>query len=78
MEACNLPFLRIVGYEADDVIATYTKQAAEKGHKVTIVSVDKDLMQLCNDRISLYDTTLGQSICIYFIQSILRGTYINL
>lgn len=44
------------GFEADDLIATYARQAEAKGMNVTIVSSDKDLMQLVSDRISMLDT----------------------
>jgi DNA polymerase-1 len=43
-------------YEADDLIATYARQAEAKGMNVTIVSSDKDLMQLVSDKISMLDT----------------------
>ncbi|MBA4228263.1 MAG: DNA polymerase I [Hyphomonas sp.] len=43
------------GYEADDLIATYAKQAEAKGARVTIVSSDKDLMQLVSDRVLMLD-----------------------
>jgi DNA polymerase I len=43
-------------YEADDLIATYARQAVEAGAKVRIVSSDKDLMQLVHDDVVLYDT----------------------
>ena len=42
-------------YEADDLIATYTRQAVEAGRDVTIVSSDKDLMQLVSDRMTMLD-----------------------
>src|SRR5690606_23607562 len=45
----------VEGYEADDIIATYARQAVEQGKKVTIVGSDKDLMQLVNDHVRLYD-----------------------
>jgi DNA polymerase I len=48
--------LEMEGYEADDLIATYARQAEAKGARVTIVSSDKDLMQLVSDKISLLDT----------------------
>ncbi len=48
--------LELEGYEADDLIATYARQAAAKGARVTIVSSDKDLMQLVSDRIQMLDT----------------------
>ena len=43
------------GFEADDLIATYARQAREAGGDVTIISSDKDLMQLVSDRVILYD-----------------------
>jgi DNA polymerase-1 len=54
--AFNLACLEQEGFEADDLIATYTKQAVEAGAKVTIVSSDKDLMQLVRDGVSMVDT----------------------
>jgi DNA polymerase I len=53
--AFGLPCIELAGYEADDLIATYARQAAEKGAKVRILSSDKDLMQLITDQIRLYD-----------------------
>ena len=47
--AFNVPSLELRGYEADDLIATYTRRAREAGMRVTIVSSDKDLMQLVVD-----------------------------
>jgi len=46
-------------YEADDLIATYARQAREKGAKVLIVSADKDLMQLVGDGVAMYDPASG-------------------
>jgi DNA polymerase I len=54
--AFNLACLEQQGFEADDLIATYTKQAVDAGAKVTIVSSDKDLMQLVRDGVSMVDT----------------------
>ena len=54
-EAFGVPALEVEGYEADDLIATYAKQAQEKGMSVTIIGSDKDLMQLVNDDVKLYD-----------------------
>lgn len=53
--AMNLPALDMDNYEADDLIALYTKQAKEEGIDVVIVSSDKDLMQLVDDQVSMYD-----------------------
>jgi len=56
VKAFNLPSLAMDGYEADDLIATYATQARAKGWRVTIVSSDKDLMQLVDDETDMYDT----------------------
>ncbi|MSO54796.1 MAG: DNA polymerase I, partial [Rhodospirillales bacterium] len=50
------------GYEADDLIATYARQAAAAGSRVTIVSSDKDLMQLVDDRITMFDAVKNREI----------------
>ncbi len=54
-EALGLPAVELEGYEADDLIATYAKDAASKGIKVKIISSDKDLMQLVDDNIHIFD-----------------------
>jgi DNA polymerase I len=48
-------------YEADDIIATYARQAREAGADVLIVSADKDLMQLVDSGVSMYDPASGQA-----------------
>ncbi len=55
VEAFNLPSIELLNYEADDLIATYSKKIIEAGSKVTIISSDKDLMQLVSNNIRLYD-----------------------
>ena len=62
VRAFNLPCIELEGYEADDLIATYAKQAAAKGAEVTIVSSDKDLMQLVDDHISMLDPMKLQTL----------------
>lgn len=62
VEAFNLPSIQLEGYEADDIIATYAKQAENGGSKVTIVSTDKDLMQLVSDRVTMLDTMKNRHI----------------
>src|SRR5690606_27623753 len=54
--AFSLPCIEEAGFEADDIIATYTKAAIAQGWKVTIVSSDKDLMQLIQPDVDMYDT----------------------
>ena len=53
--AFNLPSVELINYEADDLIATYVEQILKIGAKVTIVSSDKDLMQLFNKNVRIYD-----------------------
>ncbi len=55
VDALNLPCLQMEGFEADDLIATYAEQAKKLGAEVTVVSSDKDLMQLVDDRVSMWD-----------------------
>jgi len=55
VKAFNLPSIELPNYEADDLIATYAKQIVKIGAKVTVISSDKDLMQLVSDKIRLYD-----------------------
>ncbi len=55
VKAFNLPSLELLNYEADDLIATYCKQIINAGAKVTIISSDKDLMQLVSSKVRLYD-----------------------
>src|SRR5215510_10974547 len=56
VHAFDIPCLEQNGFEADDLIATYVREACEAGARATIVSSDKDLMQLVNDRVVMYDT----------------------
>jgi DNA polymerase I len=55
LAAMNIPVLRVSGYEADDLIGTMTKQAAQKNVNVYICSKDKDLEQLLDDRVAMFD-----------------------
>ncbi|RED17046.1 DNA polymerase I [Parasphingopyxis lamellibrachiae] len=54
--AFSLPCIEEEGFEADDLIASYSKEALKQGWKVTVVSSDKDLMQLIEPGLDLYDT----------------------
>ncbi len=51
LDALRIPILQQEGFEADDVIGTLARQAAEQGHPVYIVSSDKDMMQLVGDNV---------------------------
>src|SRR5437899_6833008 len=64
VRAFDLPCLEQVGFEADDLIATYVRIACERGATATIVSSDKDLMQLVTDCVTMYDTMKDRRIGI--------------
>src|ERR1700761_7571124 len=53
LEAFHIPILEAQGFEADDVIGTLGKQAAQQGHPVYVVSNDKDMLQLVNDQVKV-------------------------
>ena len=55
VRAFNVPSIEMAGYEADDLIATYARLAKEAGWDVTIVSSDKDLMQLVGESVRMLD-----------------------
>jgi DNA polymerase I len=62
--AFNLPCVEKAGFEADDLIATYARLAEQAGGDVTIVSSDKDLMQLVTPSVSMYDSMKDKQISI--------------
>ncbi len=64
VRAFDLPCLEQGGFEADDLIATYARIAGERGATTTIVSSDKDLMQLVTDKVTMYDTMKDRRIGI--------------
>ena len=61
-EALNISILEQVGFEADDIIATMAKKSAKDGFEVVIVSSDKDLMQLIDENISMFDAMKNKLI----------------
>ena len=60
--AFGVPVVEMEGYEADDIIATYAKQAAADGRPVTVVSSDKDLMQLIGNGVEMFDPMKSKEI----------------
>jgi len=62
VRAFDLPCLEQNGFEADDLIATYARLACERGAVTTIVSSDKDLMQLVTDKVTMFDTMKDRRI----------------
>ncbi len=62
VQAFSLPSIEMENYEADDLIATYTKEAVSQGAKVKIISSDKDLMQLVNEKVGMFDSMKDREI----------------
>ena len=62
VRAFNVACIEMEGYEADDLIATYAREALEAGAEVTIVSSDKDLMQIVQPGVIMYDTMKNKAI----------------
>ncbi len=62
-EAMRLPILEFAGYEADDVIATLARKAAARGHRVFVVTSDKDLFQIVNEHIHVLIPTKDDLVC---------------
>jgi len=60
--AFNVPCIELEGYEADDLIATYARQAEAAGGEAVIISSDKDLMQLVTDKVTMFDTMKNKRI----------------
>jgi DNA polymerase-1 len=64
VRAFDLPSIEMLGFEADDLIATYSREACQSGATVTIVASDKDMMQLINECVVMYDTMKDRRIGI--------------
>src|SRR5271168_1862420 len=63
LEAYRIPILELGGYEADDVIGTLGRKAVEQSYSVYVVSSDKDMLQLVNDRIHVLNPPKDNLIC---------------
>ena len=62
VKAFGIQSIELKGFEADDIIATYATQASKKNWKVSIVSSDKDLMQVVSKNINLLDTMKNKTV----------------
>jgi DNA polymerase-1 len=63
LEAYRIPMIGVTRFEADDVIGTLARKAAEAGHPVYVVSSDKDMMQLVNDQVHILNPPKDNLIC---------------
>jgi DNA polymerase-1 len=77
VKAFDIPCLEQPGFEADDLIATYARLACEAQATCTIVSSDKDLMQLVNDSVVMYDTMKDKRIGIPEVFDLKRRPWIE-
>src|SRR5712691_10632308 len=63
LEAYRIPILQSEGYEADDVIGTLARKAAAESYSVYVVSSDKDMLQLVNDKVCVLNPPKDNLIC---------------
>jgi DNA polymerase-1 len=63
LEAYRIPILELAGFEADDLIGTLARKAADASHSVYVVSSDKDMMQLVNDKVQILNPPKDNLIC---------------
>jgi len=63
LEGYRIPILQLEGYEADDVIGTLARKAAAESHPVFVVSSDKDMLQLVNDKVQVLNPPKDNLIC---------------
>ena len=61
LEAMNIPVIRVNGYEADDIIGTLAKKVSADGHEVFICSNDKDMLQLVDSNVNIFDVKTGDT-----------------
>lgn len=75
IETLRIPALELEGYEADDLLATLTKRAREAGCEVTIVTGDRDILQLVRDGVSVIMTRRGISDVIRYDRAAVTERY---
>lgn len=63
LEAYRIPIIEMPGFEADDVIGTLARQASEQSHPVYVVSSDKDMLQLVNEKVCVLNPPKDNLIC---------------
>ncbi len=72
LEGMNIPILGVPGYEADDIVGTFSKIAPPLGFDVYMMTMDKDYMQLVNEHVFLYRPAyMGNDVEIYDIEKVL-------
>ncbi|TLM65795.1 MAG: DNA polymerase I [Deltaproteobacteria bacterium] len=74
VRAFNMPAIELPGFEADDIIATLARRFAGEGLEVTVVTGDKDLMQIVAERVTLLDTMKDQASGLAEVEARFGGT----
>ncbi|MDK2847321.1 MAG: polymerase [Desulfuromonadales bacterium] len=74
VRAFNMPALELAGYEADDIIATLARRFAGRGMAVTVVTGDKDLMQIVGEQVRLLDTMKDRATGLSEVAARFGGT----
>lgn len=59
-QAFNVPVLELPGFEADDILGTLADKASKAGYEVVVVASDKDLLQLVDEKVTVYNPVSGQ------------------
>lgn len=73
VRAFNIPVLEQDGYEADDIIGTFAKQASKKGFEVFMMTPDKDFAQIVEDHIYLYKPAfMGNGVDVMGVEKVLK------
>ncbi len=77
LDACRIPHVAVEGYEADDIIGTYARMAAESGVEAVVVSGDRDMLQLVDDetRVKLVITAMGRTTATDYTPALFREEY---
>jgi len=78
IEAFNIPILEKDGYEADDIIGTVARKAAQQGFEVYMMTPDKDFAQLVDDHIYLYKPAyMGNAVDVMGVPEVLQKWQVN-
>ena len=77
LNACGIARIAVAGYEADDIIGTYSRVAAEEGLSVTVITGDRDMLQLVSDSVcvKLVITSMGQTVYTDYTPEKFREEY---
>ena len=75
IQAFNIPIVEVEGFEADDVVGTIARRAAEQGYDVLIVTGDLDALQLVDDNVSVMTTVKGVSETVVYDKHAVEARY---